>query len=133
MKIPSRNELTPERVYIDPLLRFNTAVESDFNEDGLIKAINDYGYRWFASEKDPSGELEEYVNLNGRWHPASEPPDLRQSVLMEFVENAVVNPPLRYRVTTAIDLAHGWRPKTPLTIVRKWAYVKDLLPKGGEK
>lgn len=91
-----------------------------------------------ARTKSVLDEEVEYTDLSQVWHDAkTEEPDLHEVVIFEYVENAVVNPPLRYRASTKMDYLkfteHGWKPITPLTIIRRWAYVKDLLPKGGER
>ena len=66
------------------------------------------------------------------WHDAKEEePNLNEEVMFEVVPNAVRNPPVRYRVANATDRGNfkrsGWKPITPLEVVRRWAYIKDLL------
>lgn len=72
------------------------------------------------------------------WHDAkTEEPDLNEHVLFEVVPNAVRNPPVSYRAANAADRGNfkrsGWKPITPMEVIRRWAYIKDLLSKGGER
>ena len=85
-----------------------------------------------AKTKSILEEEVEYTDLSQVWHDAkTEKPDLTEHVLFEFVPNAVRNPPVRYRVANATDRGNfkrsGWKPITPLEVVRRWAYIKDLL------
>lgn len=83
-------------------------------------------------------EETEYTDLSQVWHDAkTEEPDLNEHVLFEFVPNAERNPPLYYRAANVSDRTKkarsGWKPISPSEIIRRWAYIKDLLPKGGEQ
>ena len=91
-----------------------------------------------AKTKSILEEEVEYTDLSQVWHDAkTEKPDLTEHVLFEFVPNAARNPPIYYRAASVSDRSKlarsGWKPISPSEIIQRWAYIKDLLPKGGER
>lgn len=124
-------ENVPERIFLN--IAEDTPDGCDFNDlDEITWSKERVSYKdiEYVRKDEPK------VKANP-WHDANETPNLDEHVLFEFVPNAVRNPPLYYRVATASDLGNfkrsGWKPITPMEIIRRWAYLKDLLPKGGER
>lgn len=70
--------------------------------------------------------IEEYINLKQIWHDASEEP--QQDILMLGIdcEGASI-----YKWTEQNQ--NGWFSFIKDTGLSKWAYISDLLPKGGDE
>lgn len=68
---------------------------------------------------------DEHLNLERLWHDASEVPQENKYVLIQDEEND-------YDVvlTKSIDEWNTWCGTCKIS---RWAYISDLLPKGGEK
>lgn len=69
-------------------------------------------------------------DLSSLWHSANEEPKGNNwKILCQDEENGcwVENR------TDAIDLHNTWNEYVEIEMVVKWAYISDLLPKGGEK
>lgn len=128
------NEMTnvPDRIFL--VIGEDTPDGGDFNElDEVTWSKERVSYKdiEYVRKDEPK------VKFNP-WHDAkTEEPDLNENVLFEFVPNAFRNPPVYYRTANATDRGNfkrsGWKPMTPMEVIRRWAYIKDLLPKGGEQ
>ena len=70
----------------------------------------------------------EYIDLSQVWHDANEEPNLIDNVLIQFVGGRCDVYTLLIKAQA--DLWHDWCKEYE---VLRWAYVKDLLPKGGRK
>ena len=79
---------------------------------------------WVANK--PCTGRREYADLSQVWHPAEEEPESNRLLLVEDIGG--------YRVTMKPKSnGYGWRAFIRATEAKRWAYVDDLLPKGGEK
>lgn len=67
------------------------------------------------------------VDLSKIWHDASEKPILHKPILIQC------GYPLHTYETTALSEDVIWGDFVVLNAIFRWAYIKDLLPKGGEK
>ena len=64
------------------------------------------------------------------WHPVSEEPQGNNwKILCQDEENDC----WAENRTDAIDLHNAWNEYVEIEMVVKWAYISDILPKGGEK
>ena len=78
-------------------------------------------------ERLANNPTQDVVNLNDVWHDASEEePNLIDSILIQFAEGYCDVYTIQIKAQT--DLWHDWCKEYE---VLRWAYVKDLLPKGG--
>lgn len=78
------------------------------------------GYKWADNNPD----------LSSLWHSADEEPQGNNwKILCQDEENGcwVENR------TDAIDLHNTWNEYVEIEMVVKWAYISDLLPKGGKE
>ena len=72
---------------------------------------------------------DENPNLESIWHDATEEPEGTYSVLCDGLDDTqwIIN-------SNYIDIAYAnWKDYTEYIDVARWAYIKDILPKGGEK
>ena len=70
---------------------------------------------------------DEHPNLESLWHDASEKPRAKEWLLIQFGEDD-------YDVLSLDDLYIDiWCTWCKTYNVIRWAYISDLLPKGGEK
>lgn len=67
------------------------------------------------------------VDLSKVWHDASEEPILHKPILIQC------GYPLHTYEATALSEDVIWGDFVVLNAIFRWAYIKDLLPKGGEK
>lgn len=67
------------------------------------------------------------VDLSKIWHDASEKPILHKPILIQC------GYPLHTYEATALSEDVIWGDFVVLNAIFRWAYIKDLLPKGGEK
>lgn len=89
---------------------FETASEEIWYRIGCIEGLN-------AADKEP--------NTSALWHEASEEPQENMDILC-VSKNGKVR-----KVSKIVNHFYNWL-KDNNSIV-KWAYITDLLPKGGEK
>ena len=112
--------------------QINEAVETYINglfEDGIEIPIEDYeniGEGFVAGAK----WADKHPNLESLWHDASEEPvGANWEILCQdemngcWVENRI----------EAQLLHKNWNAYTEIEKIVRWAYISDLLPKGGEK
>lgn len=70
-----------------------------------------------------------YIDLSQVWHEASEVPVKREEILLiGELDNSWV-----CFVSSRLDTQDGWEKYVKDELVTRWAYISDLLPKGGEK
>ena len=87
----------------------------------------------FTSERmvacyEPYSDINvEFTNLSAIWHSASEEPELDQWFLAQIGDNAFDT------FVMAMDNNKEWRNWCKGINIKRWAYISDLLPKGGEK
>ena len=67
------------------------------------------------------------VDLSKMWHDASEKPILHKPILIQC------GYPLHTYEATALSEDVIWGDFVVLNAIFRWAYIKDLLPKGGKK
>lgn len=67
---------------------------------------------------------DQHPNLDSLWHDASEIPDIRDSILIQFAGGRC--DVYIIQIKAQADLWHAWCKEYE---VLRWAYVKDLLPK----
>lgn len=78
---------------------------------------------WVANK--PCTGRREYTDLSQLWHPSEEEPESNRLLLVEDIGG--------YRVTMKSESkGYGWRAYTRAIEAKRWAYVDELLPKGGE-
>lgn len=70
---------------------------------------------------------DEHPNIKSLWHDASEEPKLDQWFLAQIGDDAFDT------FIMAMDKNKKWRNWCKGINLKRWAYIKDLLPKGGEK
>ena len=80
----------------------------------------EYGARW----------ADEHPNLERLWHDASEEPQGEYKIIcLDTLGNV-------WLTNRKQDMKHhqtGWLECTVCECIIRWAYVKDLLPKGGKR
>ena len=82
----------------------------------------EYGARW--ADEHP-------VNV---WHNPSEEPLLEETEIIFINERDFAYISESFACTFSYNLEdYYWEEYVNLLKIKKWAYVKDLLPKGGEK
>lgn len=68
------------------------------------------------------------------WHNASEEPLLEEMEIISINEQGFAYISERFGSTFSYDIEdYSWQSYINLLKIRKWAYVKDLFPKGGEQ
>ena len=74
---------------------------------------------------------DEHPNLSSLWHDASEEPKEEEFILIEVINTRLEEDEVRYFV----KYLRKWVVDSMKTegFKCRWAYIKDLLPKGGEK
>ena len=87
----------------------------------------------YLNNVDESGsnmQNREYINLNDMWHEASEFPNKALPIIIEIDDD--IEP--SYEVISIDETDEKfWEYLVSDRDITIWAYVKDLLPKGGEK
>lgn len=80
------------------------------------------GAKW--ADANPKSGL---IDLSQVWHDASEEPKLKAWCIVQIDENAFDT------FIMAIDKNGSWAKWSRSVNITRWAYIKDLLPKGGEQ
>ena len=88
---------------------------------GYIKLAFGAGAEW--SDNNP--------DLLSLWHDASEEPEKGELILVEVVNTIPKNNEVRYYVEYVEEWIVGLMKTEGFQC--RWAYISDLLPKGGEK
>lgn len=88
--------------------------------DLFIDSINEEGIYIDIDDRN-------LVDLSKIWHDASEEPILHKPILIQC------GYPLHTYEATALSEDVIWGDFVVLNAIFRWAYIKDLLPKGGEK
>lgn len=68
----------------------------------------------------------EYIDLSQVWHPAEEEPRPYKDILTEKKKGF-------YVVCSWYNEGYGWKSYVKIFQLKRWAYIDDLLPKGGEE
>lgn len=77
---------------------------------------------------------DEHPNLESLWHDASEEPLLEEVEIILINEQGFAYISERFGSMFSYDIeGYSWQSYINLLKIKKWAYVKDLFPKGGEK
>ena len=79
------------------------------------------GAEW--ADKNPRQGL---VDLSKVWHPAEEEPRPYKDILTEKKKGF-------YVVCSWYNEGYGWKSYVKIFQLKRWAYIEDLLPKGGEQ
>lgn len=77
-----------------------------------------------AFEKGAEWADEHPINM---WHDANEEPRLNQWFLAQIGDNAFAT------FVMEMNKNEDWKEWSNGVNIKRWAYIKDLLPKGGEK
>lgn len=77
-----------------------------------------------VGESGSNMQNREYINLNNLWHDANEKPRTKEWLLVQFDEDDYDT------IYLYIDIWCDW---CKTSNVSRWAYISDLLPKGGKK
>ena len=104
--------MTPKKIYL------NYVDESDPDKTWSEEPV---------SVCDCKMKNREYTDLSQVWHDASEKPILHKPILIQC------GYPLHIYEATALSEDVIWGDFVVLNAIFRWAYIKDLLPKGGEK
>ena len=67
--------------------------------------------------------------LKDLWHPVSEEPEYDKKILVQYTNYMVEDD---YEIDMNIPYV-SWRYLVTTYNFKKWCYIEDLLPKGGEK
>ena len=78
---------------------------------------------WVANK--PCTGRREYADLSQVWHPAEEEPFPYKDILTEKKKGF-------YVVCSWHNDGYGWKSYAKIFQLKRWAYIDDLLPKGGE-
>ena len=112
--------MTREEERIEQIEKF----ASQCYEDGERYSAFISGAIW--ADDNPAQDV---VNLNDVWHDASEEPQDNYIVLCDGLDNLQWVENCQH-----IDIYYAnWQNYAEAFKVIRWAYVKDLLPKGGKK
>ena len=77
---------------------------------------------------------DEHPNLESLWHDASEEPLLEDKEIIFLTEQGVPYISESFGSTFSYMLEDSyWERYVNLLKISRWAYISDLLPKGGEK
>ena len=77
---------------------------------------------------------DEHPNLESLWHDASEEPLLEDKEIIFLNEQGIPYISESFGGTFSYMLEDScWKRYVNLLKISKWAYINDLLPKGGEK
>ena len=77
---------------------------------------------------------DEHPNLEKLWHDASEEPLLEDKEIIFLNEQDIAYISVRFSGTFTFMLEElTWEKFVELLRISKWAYIKDLMPKGGEQ
>lgn len=112
----------------------------DYNEEMTVKVWSNGTNKAYpishVGQGHTDGELDTYVSivdddrnlvdLSKIWHDASEQPQNYPILCQDEWSNVWV----QYTLT---DYADGWKEFEAVECLTRWAYVSDLLPKGGWK
>lgn len=110
-------------------------------KEQILQAARDYVSRvTFSSPSDvihfENGAkwADEHPNLESLWHDASEEPLLEETEIIFINERDFAH--ISKRKGDHFSYAYvyySWEDYVNSLKIKKWAYVKDLFPKGGEK
>lgn len=92
--------------------------ETDGIADARINAVPYKGGR---------GKLCEYINIDFLWHDASEEPQKDQPFITQWKNLWIID------INRSIFPNNDWFSHCKKAKIKQWAYIADLLPKGGEK
>ena len=102
-------ELTDENTEVDVQHHFCQEFGAELFKDGAKWAINEF--------------------LKDLWHPVSEEPEYDKKILVQYT-----NYHLETDYEIDMNIPHvPWRYLVTTYNFKKWCYIEDLLPKGGEK
>ena len=102
-------EFTDEDTEVDGQHHFCQEFGSELFKDGAKWAINEF--------------------LKDLWHPVSEEPEENKKLLVQYTNYMVEDD---YEIDMNIPYV-SWRYLVTTYNFKKWCYIEDLLPKGGEK
>ena len=94
----------------------------------------------YLNNVDESGsnmQNREYINLNDIWHDASEIPRMKhKNIIYQTNYCSLFNVHIAFVPTCLRSgkiTSYSWNEFVKDVNMRRWAYIEDLLPKGGEK
>lgn len=102
--------MLPKKIYL------NYVDENDENKTWCENPVFD----------DCGMQNREYTDLSQVWHPVEEEPTPYKSLLTEDEKNVHI-------VHSWYNEGYGWKSFAKIFQIRRWAYIDDLLPKGGEQ
>lgn len=104
--------MLPKKIYL------NYVDESDEDKTLSDEPISLYGCNM---------QNREYTDLSLLWHDTNEEPRLNQLFLAQIGDNAFDT------FVMEMDKNEDWKEWSNGINIKRWAYISDLLPKGGEK
>lgn len=98
----------------------------DYSDALKLSTFGDFEYINIqeAFEKGAEWADEHPINM---WHDTNEEPRLNQWFLAQIGDNAFDT------FVMEMDKNEDWKEWSNGVNIKRWAYIKDLLPKGGEK
>lgn len=98
----------------------------DYSDALKLSTFGDFEYIDIqgAFEKGAEWADEHPINM---WHDTNEEPRLNQWFLAQIGDNAFDT------FVMEMDKNEDWKEWSNGVNIKRWAYIKDLLPKGGEK
>ena len=108
-----------EKLSVVKPYRFESQFEEIWYKVGCIDGLK-------AADAEP--------NLESLWHDPSEEPLLEEVEIILINEQGFAYISERFGSTFSYDIEdYSWQSYINLLKIKKWAYVKDLLPKGGDR
>ena len=108
-----------EKLSVVEPYRFESQFEEIWYKVGCIDGLK-------AADAEP--------NLESLWHDPSEEPLLEEVEIILINEQGFAYISERFGSTFSYDIEdYSWQSYINLLKIKKWAYVKDLLPKGGDR
>ena len=96
----------------------------------IKEKAEEYGYaNWQSDEYHDGAKLAINEFLKDLWHPVSEEPEENKKLLVQYTNYMVEDD---YEID--MNSPHiQWRYLVTTYNLKKWCYIEDLLPKGGEE
>ena len=96
----------------------------------IKEKAEEYGYaNWQSYEYHDGAKWAINEFLKDLWHPVSEEPEENKKLLVQYTNYMVEDD---YEID--MNSPHvPWRYLVTTYNLKKWCYIEDLLPKGGEK
>lgn len=98
----------------------------DYSDALKLSTFGDFEYIDIQGAFEEGAEWADKHPIN-MWHDTNEEPRLNQWFLAQIGDNAFDT------FVMEMDKNEDWKEWSNGVNIKRWAYIKDLLPKGGEK